>query len=513
MNIERKIIILGFLVIAGLCLTLGLLIKYQTDSRKSDIFFRQIHILPEQIRYYDEVLTMSARMAAFTYKTHWIKRYNDTVEPLDNVIEKVKVLFPDVIKDLTTIDIANQTLIKFEIEAIELVKQQKIDKAQQVLFSNEYMKNKKHYADGLQRVLNKIKINIQKGEKNAAKRFSILVAVIVSVFIMTVIFGGLLFLLYRRQNKELEKLTGHLEEIVIDRTNLLTKTNDLFEEAQKVTHLGNWEWSIPDNKLVWSNEIYRIFGLKPQEFGATYDAFINTVHTGDRKLVRNAVNAALETGDDYTVRYRIILPNGSIKIVFERGKVELDDDHKPIRMIGTVQDITKTIIKERELEAQEKLASTDQLTGIYNRHKFEKLISNEIVRFNRYKRPLSLIMFDIDHFKKVNDNYGHDEGDRVLQHIVEIVKSHTRRVDFFVRWGGEEFFILCPETDLQDSITLAEKFRTNIEAATFGAAGKVTASFGVVTFKDKENEETFLKRVDNALYLAKSEGRNRVKFL
>jgi len=513
MNIKRKVTVLGGLVIAGLCLTLGLLIKYQTDSKKSDIFFRHIHTLPGQIRYYDEVLTMSARMAAFTHKNHWIKRYNDTVEPLDKVIEKVKVLFPGLIEDLTTIDIANQTLIKFEIEAIELVKQQKFDKAQKILFSNEYMKNKKYYADGLQEVLNKIKINTQKSEKNVAKRFSILVGVIVSVFIMTVIFGGFLFFLYRRQNKKLEKLTGHLEQIVVDRTNSLTKTNDLFEEAQKVTHLGNWEWSIPDGKLVWSKEIYRIFGLKPQDFVATFDAFLNAVHIDDRESVRNAINAALETGDDYRIRHRIVLPNGSVKIVFETGKVELDSDHKPLRMIGTVQDITETITKERELEVQEKLASTDQLTGIYNRHKFEKLIANEIVRFNRYKRPLSLIMFDIDHFKKVNDNHGHEEGDRVLQHIVEIVKSHTRKVDLFVRWGGEEFFILCPETDLQDSTTLAEKFRINIEAATFGAAGKVTASFGVVTFKDKDNKETFLKRVDDALYLAKEEGRNRVKFL
>jgi len=101
----------------------------------------------------------------------------------------------------------------------------------------------------------------------------------------------------------------------------------------------------------------------------------------------------------------------------------------------------------------------------------------------------------------------------VLQRIVEIVKPHTRRTDFFVRWGGEEFFILCPETGLQDSTTLAEKFRAHIEAATFGTAGKVTASFGVVTYKDKENKEVFLKRVDDAMYLAKEGGRNRVKFL
>ena len=184
-----------------------------------------------------------------------------------------------------------------------------------------------------------------------------------------------------------------------------------------------------------------------------------------------------------------------------------NDDGDIISFVSTGKDITQRIEMEQNLE---KLASTDKLTGIYNRHKFEELFDNEIERSLRYKDPLSLMMFDIDYFKKVNDTYGHDIGDMVLKDIVNLVSNSIRNVDIFARWGGEEFLILCPQTDLENTKVLAEKLRREIEEFTFSKVGNITSSFGVTVFRAKDNKKTFIKRVDDALYKAKNEGRNRV---
>ena len=156
------------------------------------------------------------------------------------------------------------------------------------------------------------------------------------------------------------------------------------------------------------------------------------------------------------------------------------------------------------------LAITDKLTKLYNRHKFYEIATHEIERSKRYKRPLSLIIFDIDHFKKINDTYGHDVGDYVLQELAKLIKKHIRKQDFAFRWGGEEFIILLPETDAQGAMKLAEKLRRIIESHTFKKVGQVTISLGVTEYSssDKDIDEV-VKRADNALYLSKKNGRNR----
>ena len=175
------------------------------------------------------------------------------------------------------------------------------------------------------------------------------------------------------------------------------------------------------------------------------------------------------------------------------------------------EEVKVRIAKEKELIKQTIKAETDQLTGIYNRHKMENIFENEFNRVKRYEEPLSLIMFDIDHFKKVNDNYGHDVGDLVLKEIVKVVNSNIRNVDVFARWGGEEFIIMCPETDLDSAVNLSEKLRKTIEEISFKEAGKVTVSFGVTSYKSKELKKEFIKRADVALYKAKNSGRNKVE--
>jgi diguanylate cyclase (GGDEF)-like protein len=159
------------------------------------------------------------------------------------------------------------------------------------------------------------------------------------------------------------------------------------------------------------------------------------------------------------------------------------------------------------------LSVTDPLTQIYNRLKFNDELDKRINAYRKNKLPFSIIMFDIDHFKNVNDTYGHDVGDLVLTTLCHIVQDNIREFDVFARWGGEEFMILTPNDNLESSKDLAERLRREIEVHYFEKVKTITCSFGVTEFKNEDTNDTFTKRVDEALYTAKTQGRNIVKTL
>ncbi|MCK5736464.1 MAG: GGDEF domain-containing protein [Spirochaetaceae bacterium] len=170
----------------------------------------------------------------------------------------------------------------------------------------------------------------------------------------------------------------------------------------------------------------------------------------------------------------------------------------------------KMIIVEQK-DKLEELSTVDQLTKVYNRRKFNDLISNEIERANRYKHRFAVVMFDIDHFKQVNDTYGHQTGDSVLVEICSLVKNNLRKTDSIIRWGGEEFVVIAAETTLPNARILGEKLKALVSSHTFPEVGLITASFGISDYINSETAETLMKRVDSALYSAKEKGRNRVE--
>lgn len=178
------------------------------------------------------------------------------------------------------------------------------------------------------------------------------------------------------------------------------------------------------------------------------------------------------------------------------------------RDIVTFTDITPL---ERERVQLLYRATTDSLTGVSNRFKLAEYISAEHARFRRYKMPMSLIMFDIDHFKNINDTHGHTVGDLVLVELAALVRRAIRDTDTLGRWGGEEFMILTPVTTLVDALEFAERLREDIESTSFPLAGQLTCSFGVAESAEGESLESLLNRVDKALYKAKNNGRNRVE--
>lgn len=156
------------------------------------------------------------------------------------------------------------------------------------------------------------------------------------------------------------------------------------------------------------------------------------------------------------------------------------------------------------------LAERDYLTGVYNRRIFEERLATLYTTAQRYSRPLSLILLDLDYFKRINDHFGHLTGDRVLQHIAGLLRTQSRDADSVSRWGGEEFAILAPETELEQARAFAEKLCTRIQEMPIEPVGHVTASLGVSRLRANESRETFVQRVDKALYRAKAQGRNRV---
>lgn len=167
--------------------------------------------------------------------------------------------------------------------------------------------------------------------------------------------------------------------------------------------------------------------------------------------------------------------------------------------------IAEHLIKEKDY-----FASTDLLTGAYNRYRFGELFGIELQRVQRYGGGLALIMFDIDHFKNVNDKFGHAAGDLVLKDVANLVRKMIRANDVLVRWGGEEFMILVPNTG-QEAADLAEKLCLAMESHHFPHLPTITASFGVSSYVRGDTLESLYERTDEALYRAKNQGRNRVR--
>jgi len=156
------------------------------------------------------------------------------------------------------------------------------------------------------------------------------------------------------------------------------------------------------------------------------------------------------------------------------------------------------------------MATSDSLTGVYNRNYFINTYGHKVAESFRSGQPFSLILMDIDHFKEINDRYGHLKGDYVLKEIAGVLKLNLREADVICRWGGEEFIVLCVNTDLQKAIIVAEKLRENIEAHSFKGVHKITASIGVTQWGSEDDKDSAFKRMDNSLYLAKLTGRNKV---
>ncbi|MFW9804676.1 MAG: diguanylate cyclase [Candidatus Thorarchaeota archaeon] len=191
----------------------------------------------------------------------------------------------------------------------------------------------------------------------------------------------------------------------------------------------------------------------------------------------------------------------------------LRDENNEIKHIFIyVQDVTEVAVYEQKLV---EMNMRDGLTGIYNRRFMETKLQEEYLRHKRYSRDFSIIMFDIDHFKKVNDEFGHQCGDFILKSVSSRILSAIRNIDYLFRYGGEEFCCILPETNLDGAEVVAERFRQTImvmENNFNGSFIKITVSLGVASLtNDTESPNALIQQADQALYRAKKGGRNRVE--
>lgn len=202
------------------------------------------------------------------------------------------------------------------------------------------------------------------------------------------------------------------------------------------------------------------------------------------EIVKSIFNLNFKKSNNLVV-YSLLkdLENISLKLLFLLNKISLDN-------ISTI-------------------ALKDSLTGFFNRHILDAVLSKEISRVKRYGYKLSLIMMDLDNFKKVNDTYGHLVGDEVLMHFAKVVKSNLRESDYSFRYGGEEFLIILPYTDLEGAKVVAERIRKQVENYKFSAIKKITVSCGVKELKNLDNPYLDIEELDRYLYIAKRTGKNK----
>ncbi|QEN04332.1 EAL domain-containing protein [Thiospirochaeta perfilievii] len=441
----------------------------------------------------------------------------------------------------------------------------------------------------------------------------------------------------KKAEEELEALNSTLESKISERTKELLDINSELRksrlhllEAQKIGQMGSWEWDIIEDKIVWSNEVYKIFGVDPESFNATLDNYMSFVHPDDQKMLGEKVQQSLATLNPYTVEHRVLLTDGSIKFVFGKGKVETNKNGKAVRLFGIVQDITDKKRIESEIKMlssaidesmniifitnlsgsiiyvnkafetvtgylkhevinqnprifssgsasqiryedlwdsitsgkiwngefqnrnkqgenfwvrctilpikdetgkiikfmaiQEDISTKylakknykylnthDHLTHLYNRkYAIEKIEKHLFSNINA-----SLIVFDIDNFNFINENYGNNTGDVVLQRSAgffknSLDKDYNKRY-VLARFGENKFIIFLDEVFPQEAKLFANNLRDDFFKLNFESIGiHISISAGIVSSPDNgKNIDQLLNALDDSLFIAKSKGKNR----
>lgn len=279
------------------------------------------------------------------------------------------------------------------------------------------------------------------------------------------------------------------------------------------SELGFWDWNI-ETQSVKRNERWAIMlGYTYEEIQQTTQQWTDFIYPDDRERAWASIKEVLEgRALIHKIEYRMLHKDGGYRWILDQAKVmQRDNDGKPIRMCGTHTDITERKNLELELERQ---AHIDYLTGINNRRYFMMLANSELKRDERHHHELSLLMFDVDHFKAINDQYGHQVGDLVLQKVVIECRDNLRTEDIFGRIGGEEFAVLLPETDIEAAVEVAERLRVVTENTFLALENShslhVTISVGAISCSGSDDIDLLLSQADKALYNAKNSGRNKV---
>ncbi|MBK8791150.1 MAG: ABC transporter substrate-binding protein [Holophagaceae bacterium] len=319
---------------------------------------------------------------------------------------------------------------------------------------------------------------------------------------------GVVVLVFLSQNRRLARALSRQAELGAIIQDNERRFRFIAEHAADVI----WTMDIPSGRFTYiSPSVYQLRGYTPEEIMARPASEALTPESA--ALVRaDLLKAMAEWNTGRSVAPRIMevdQPHKDGRLIPTEVVTTLhgDAEGRLASVLGISRDITVRRRAEdelkQELQSLEQAATTDLLTHAWNRRHFQKAAEAEIHRSDRYGHPLTLLMLDIDHFKRVNDTFGHAEGDRVLRQVADCVRGAMRLSDSLTRWGGEEFIVLMPNTGLSSATILADRIRVAIATHDFAEVGQVTASGGLAEHLPGDTREGWLERADQAMYAAK----------
>lgn len=315
------------------------------------------------------------------------------------------------------------------------------------------------------------------------------------------------------------------EQLLEKIENLELLTQELLREKEQETkleyswtgNLGHWYWNIRTNEVTFNPLKVTTLGYDRSEIpeNISYQFFTDKLHPEDYPVTMEAMkNHLYGKADVYEVEYRIQTKDNKYKWYYDRGKItQYDEDGKPVFLAGIVFDITEK--KETQLKLLElngiltEMANIDGLTRINNHRSLIEYLKAGISESSRTGSELSIALFDIDDFKKVNDTRGHVYGDKVLADVAKIIRSSIRETDVAGRYGGEEFLVILSSAHLDSAAKTAERIRKSVEEHLFPEGIRITLSGGVKQFEGEELNE-FIHEADKRLYEAKKNGKNQI---
>jgi len=286
---------------------------------------------------------------------------------------------------------------------------------------------------------------------------------------------------------------------------------DQLAAAQRTAQLGSWEWDVGADRVMWSDELYRIFGVDPETFVVTYLAYLDRIHPEDRELVEAAVAGVLDACEDFAFDHRVVRTDGVVSWIHSRIHVEADVDGIPVRLSGTAANITERVVLQQELAA---LALVDELTGLHNRRGFVTLANHQLVVAGRNGRPVPLLFIDLNGMKSINDTFGHDQGDSALREAARFLRAAVRASDLVARIGGDEFCILLVEEGNAGSSNL-ERVMAMLRSGPPKGQYPLSLSVGVAWLEPESGTsvEDLMRRADRAMYNDKSAHQERARRL
>jgi diguanylate cyclase (GGDEF)-like protein/PAS domain S-box-containing protein len=316
------------------------------------------------------------------------------------------------------------------------------------------------------------------------------------------------------KNRALQTYSDNLEQIVTERTAELERKKRSLSNAQRIAQMGSWAWNMESDGLEISEEMYHLFGLSIDRDEGTYTRFLRVIHPEDRALVHNARKEALHENRIKPFSFRILRDDNEERIIQAEGEHFDGQQGKHGVIEGTVHDVTE---RRQEEAAMQQRANYDALTHLPNRNLFADRLQQAWHVAHREHHTLALMFIDLDRFKWVNDNIGHDAGDELLRQVAGRLSACVREADTVARMGGDEFTVILPEVvDRQAIENIAQRMLVGL-AMPFTLLGEkevsISGSIGIALYpQDSEDLDTLLKHADSAMYRAKHDGKNNFQF-